>query len=66
MPPRLMEGDRGLPTDAVLVSLINDLDPFAGPTVVALDDYHLINELRPSTRPSATWWTSCHHRPASP
>src|SRR4051812_4032759 len=28
--------------DAVLVSLINDLDVLAGPTVVALDDYHVI------------------------
>jgi ATP/maltotriose-dependent transcriptional regulator MalT len=32
------------PTDAVLVSLINDLDLLAGPTVVALDDYHVIDE----------------------
>jgi LuxR family maltose regulon positive regulatory protein len=31
-------------TDAVLVSLINDLDILAGPTVVALDDYHVIDE----------------------
>jgi LuxR family maltose regulon positive regulatory protein len=31
------------PTDAVLVSLINDLDVVAGPTVVALDDYHVID-----------------------
>ncbi|MFN8079289.1 MAG: tetratricopeptide repeat protein [Kineosporiaceae bacterium] len=31
------------PTDAVLVSLINDLDLLAGPTVVALDDYHVID-----------------------
>ena len=30
------------PTEAVLVSLINDLDVLAGPTVVALDDYHVI------------------------
>jgi LuxR family transcriptional regulator, maltose regulon positive regulatory protein len=33
------------PTDAVLVSLINDLDVLAGPTVVALDDYHVIDAL---------------------
>jgi LuxR family maltose regulon positive regulatory protein len=31
------------PTDAVLISLINDLDVLAGPTVVALDDYHVID-----------------------
>ena len=32
------------PTEPVLVSLINDLDVLAGPTVVALDDYHVIDE----------------------
>ena len=31
------------PTEAVLVSLINDLDVLAGPMVVALDDYHAID-----------------------
>jgi LuxR family maltose regulon positive regulatory protein len=30
-------------TEAVLVSLINDLDVLAGPTVVALDDYHVLD-----------------------
>src|SRR4051812_20831524 len=30
-------------TDAVLVSLINELDVLAGPTVIALDDYHVID-----------------------
>src|SRR3954453_22511131 len=30
-------------TEDVLVSLINDLDVLAGPTVVALDDYHVID-----------------------
>jgi LuxR family maltose regulon positive regulatory protein len=35
----LLEGG----TDGVLVSLINDLDTLAGPTVVALDDYHVID-----------------------
>lgn len=34
----------GGPAEAVLVSLINDLDSFAGPTVIALDDYHVIDE----------------------
>ena len=39
----LLETDRTLPTEDVLVSLINDLDALAGPTVVALDDYHVID-----------------------
>ena len=38
----LLEVGGNTPTDAVLVSLINDLDVLAGPTVVALDDYHVI------------------------
>jgi LuxR family maltose regulon positive regulatory protein len=40
----LMEAGGTTPTEAVLVSLINDLDVLAGPMVVALDDYHLIDE----------------------
>ncbi len=39
----LMEAGGSTLTDAVLVSLINDLDAIAGPTVVALDDYHVID-----------------------
>ena len=39
----LMETDRGLPAEDVLVSLVNDLDALAGPTVLALDDYHVID-----------------------
>jgi len=39
----LLESDRGLPVEAVLVSLVNDLDGLAGPTVLALDDYHVID-----------------------
>src|SRR5215218_7766755 len=39
----LLEAGATAPSDAVLVSLINDLDVLAGPTVVALDDYHLID-----------------------
>ena len=31
-------------TEAVLVGLINDLDILAGPLVVCLDDYHVIDE----------------------
>src|ERR687885_1079019 len=38
----LLEAGASTPTDVVLVSLINDLDVLAGPTVVALDDYHVI------------------------
>ena len=39
----LLEAGGTTPTDAVLVSLINDLDVVAGPMVVALDDYHVID-----------------------
>src|SRR5918911_65692 len=39
----LLEAGAATPSDAVLVSLINDLDVLAGPTVVALDDYHVID-----------------------
>src|SRR4051812_8049044 len=38
----LLEAGGTTPTDAVLVSLVNDLDALAGPMVVALDDYHVI------------------------
>jgi LuxR family maltose regulon positive regulatory protein len=40
----LLEAGGATPADAVLVSLINDLDILAGPMVVALDDYHVIDE----------------------
>jgi LuxR family maltose regulon positive regulatory protein len=39
----LLEAGGTTPTEAVLVSLINDLDVLVGPTVVALDDYHVID-----------------------
>jgi len=39
----LLDAGGATPTEAVLVSLINDLDVLAGPTVVALDDYHVID-----------------------
>ncbi len=39
----LLEAGATTPADAVLVSLINDLDVLAGPMVVALDDYHVID-----------------------
>src|SRR5690348_2838675 len=39
----LLEAGPATPPDAALVSLINDLDVLAGPTVVALDDYHVID-----------------------
>jgi len=38
-----LEADGDLPMEAALVSLINDLDVLAGPMVVALDDYHVID-----------------------
>jgi ATP/maltotriose-dependent transcriptional regulator MalT len=38
----LLDSGRTLPTE-VLVSLVNDLDELAGPTVLALDDYHVID-----------------------
>ena len=39
----LLGAGAATPTEAVLVSLINDLDVLAGPMVVALDDYHVID-----------------------
>ncbi len=39
----LLEAGGATPTEAVLISLINDLDVLAGPMVVALDDYHVID-----------------------
>jgi LuxR family maltose regulon positive regulatory protein len=39
----LMGHDGAIPTEAILVSLVNDLDVAAEPTVVALDDYHVID-----------------------
>ena len=39
----LLDHDRAAPVEAVLVSLVNDLDIAAEPTVVALDDYHVID-----------------------
>ncbi len=38
----LLEAGATTPTESVLVSLVNDLDVLAGPTVVALDDYHVL------------------------
>ncbi|RYP84157.1 tetratricopeptide repeat protein [Nocardioides guangzhouensis] len=40
----LLEAEGQLPTDQVLVSLVNDLDQLPGPTVLALDDYHLLED----------------------
>src|SRR5919107_5483952 len=39
----LMDTDRGFATEEVLVSLVNDLEVLAGPLVVALDDYHVVD-----------------------
>ena len=40
----LMDTGRGLPVEDVVASLVNDLDALAGATVVALDDYHVIDD----------------------
>ena len=41
----LMDAGRGaLPVQDVVASLVDDLDLLAGPTVVALDDYHVIDD----------------------
>jgi ATP/maltotriose-dependent transcriptional regulator MalT len=40
----LMDTERGLPIEHVVASLVNDLDALTGATVVALDDYHLIDD----------------------
>ncbi len=42
----LVETGGEVPDEAVLISLINDLDQVDGATVLALDDYHLIDEAR--------------------
>ena len=40
----LVETGGDVPAEAVLVSLVNDLDQVDGATVLALDDYHVIDE----------------------
>ena len=39
----LMDTDRGFAVEDVLISLVNDLDAYAGRLVVALDDYHAVD-----------------------
>lgn len=39
----LLESGRGGAAGQVLASLLNDLDALAGPTVIVLDDYHVID-----------------------
>jgi LuxR family transcriptional regulator, maltose regulon positive regulatory protein len=39
----MVEAGGGAPTEDMLVSLVNDLDILAGPTVLVLDDYHVID-----------------------
>lgn len=39
----LLEAARGQSAEPALISLVNDLDTLVGATVVALDDYHLID-----------------------
>ena len=71
----LLEAGGTTATDAVLVSLINDLDVFAGPTVLALDDYHVIEGaavheavtfLLDNLPPQVTLAMTTARRPAAP
>jgi LuxR family transcriptional regulator, maltose regulon positive regulatory protein len=39
----LMDTERALPVEDIVASLVNDLDALEGATVVALDDYHVID-----------------------
>ena len=39
----LLEGDRAFRAEDVLVGLVDDLDALPGPTVIALDDYHVVD-----------------------
>jgi len=39
----LIDTERSLPVEDIVASLVNDLDALAGSTVVALDDYHVID-----------------------
>src|SRR3954452_1761541 len=39
----LMDTERGLPVEDIVASLVNDLDVVGGSTIVALDDYHVID-----------------------
>jgi LuxR family transcriptional regulator, maltose regulon positive regulatory protein len=39
----LLQTDRAVPAESVVGSLVTDLDQLAGPTVLALDDYHAID-----------------------
>jgi LuxR family maltose regulon positive regulatory protein len=39
----LLETPRAIPAEAVMTSLVNDLDQLPGQTVLALDDYHVID-----------------------
>lgn len=39
----LIDTNHALPVEDIVASLVNDLDGLAGPTVLALDDYHVID-----------------------
>src|SRR3954447_20834809 len=39
----LMDTERGLPVEDIVASLVNDLDVLGGSTIVALEDYHVID-----------------------
>ena len=61
----LLDTRNEVPTDAVLTSLVNDLDTLAEETVVALDDYH--ESSRPlCTRPWGSSSTTCPGTSGSP
>ena len=46
----LLETGGEVPTEAVLTGLVNDLDQLDGTTVLALDDYHVIDRARRARR----------------
>lgn len=57
----LLDTQRSLPVEDVVVSLLNDVDILAGPTVVALDDYHVIDDAEVH-REWRSCSTTCHPR----
>ena len=40
----LLEGSGEVDAEAVLVEVVDDLDALTGPTVIALDDYHVVDD----------------------
>src|SRR4051812_5227885 len=41
----MLDTERGVPVADLVASLVNDLDALAGATVLALDDYHVIDDV---------------------